>query len=196
MSATVKAIWVHWSCFLRAELGFAPPVSAQMKADSACPARRRASNCPDPARAGLGGERRLRGPTTRCCAAAAPPPHPARPPLITFIFFFSLLPTEANFYSRLQAFLFSRFFTEGVLCLFFFFFKEFLPSLNPEKPNLNSEHDCTVVWGAQIVLLLTMYFHFQTRRNTLHKKKIYQVLNADYRRKSLPVEYDIFYTSL
>lgn len=118
MSATVKAIWVHWSCFLRAELGFAVPVSAQMKADSACPARRRASNCPNPARAGLRGERRLRGPTTRCCAAAAPPPHPDQAPL-NHVYFFFPLPAEANFYSRLQTSLFSRFFTEGVLCLFF-----------------------------------------------------------------------------
>lgn len=71
MSATVKAIWVHWPCFLRAEPGFALPVSAQIKADSALPRAAGAALIALTEPAPAADERRLRGPTAR--RSPAPP---------------------------------------------------------------------------------------------------------------------------
>lgn len=61
-----------------------------------------------------------------------------------------------------------------------------LPS-HPEKPNLNSEHECHdvlyVVWGSANCPLPNDLFSFpdQKKHFAFKKKKIYEVLNAHYR---------------
>lgn len=109
--------------------GFALPVSAQIKADSALLRAAAASLI------ALTEPRRRCGASGVCAvlppAAAQPllPPHP-RPPLIMSIFF--PLRTEVNFYSNLS--FLSSFFLFGRLMplLFFFFLKEVFP-LTPRK---------------------------------------------------------------
>lgn len=147
--------------------GFELPVSAQIKADSALLG---AAGAPlialtEPAPA-LRGERRLRGPTARCSAAAAR--SGPRPPCITSSF---SLRTEANFYSSSQASILCRFFPKSLLCLSLFFLKEAPPPTSSEKPNLNSERECRDVPCrlGSANCSLTIYFHLETRRKTLHK---------------------------
>lgn len=149
--------------------GFALPVSAQIKADSALLG---AAGAPlialtEPAPA-LRGERRLRGPTARCSAAASGTG--PRPPSIMSRFF---LRTEANFYSRFQTSILGRFSPKGLLRIFF------LKELTPQPPQksqifLNSERECRDVLCrlGSANCSLTIYFRFETRRKTLRKYKV------------------------
>lgn len=76
--------------------GFALPVSAQIKADSALlrAAGESLIALTEPAPA-LRGERRLRGPTARCSAASAP--HPRPPLIMSFFFSFPLSEQKQTF---------------------------------------------------------------------------------------------------
>lgn len=69
---------------------------------------------------------------------------------------------------------------------------------HPEKPNLNSEHECHDIlcsFGSANCSLPNSLFSFRDQEKKLCIK-VYKMLNPHYRRKSLPVEYEIFFTSL
>lgn len=147
--------------------GFALPVSPQIKADSALP---RAACAP------LIAQTEPRGRCGRAVSARSYRPLPRRrsplprpqPPLIASLVSPLLSKLKQTFSVDFKL-PFSVVHWEGLMPLLFFF-KE-VPHTHPQKPNLNSEPECCDVLcslGAQIVLSLTICFHLQTRRKTLH----------------------------